>query len=157
MKRRRSASRSILCPVDFSKHSRAALRQAATLAGQERGRLTVLYVNDPLLSAAAAAAAYDRRALAQKSERELHRFAVQALAAVRRKPRSLKLVTVLGKPVHEIVKASSDYRCDLIVMGTQGRGGAARLFLGSTTEGVLRRTDVPVLVIPPWRRRVQSS
>lgn len=40
-------------------------------------------------------------------------------------------------------------RADLIVMGTQGRTGAGRLFLGSVAEDVLRRAEVDVLVVPP--------
>src|SRR6185503_12156707 len=38
---------------------------------------------------------------------------------------------------------------DLLVMGTHGRGGFERLFLGSVTEKVLRSTTVPVMTIPP--------
>jgi nucleotide-binding universal stress UspA family protein len=41
--------------------------------------------------------------------------------------------------------------CNLIVMGTHGLTGATRVFLGSTTEKVLRHAHVPVLTIPPTR------
>ena len=47
--------RSILCPVDFSTQSGHAIRQAAKVARRSDGRLTVLFVYDPLLFAAAAA------------------------------------------------------------------------------------------------------
>jgi nucleotide-binding universal stress UspA family protein len=50
-------------------------------------------------------------------------------------------------PVPAILAAAKKYACDLIVMGTHARTGVARLFLGSTTEGVLRWSDVPVLTI----------
>ena len=49
----RTGFRSILCPVDFSDHSRLALRYAAAIARRSHGRLSILYVNDPLLIAAA--------------------------------------------------------------------------------------------------------
>jgi nucleotide-binding universal stress UspA family protein len=51
--------RHILCPVDFSRDSRNALRQASALAGLYGGKLTVLTVNDPMLAAALAAATHD--------------------------------------------------------------------------------------------------
>jgi nucleotide-binding universal stress UspA family protein len=155
--------RAILCPVDYSRLSRSALRHGAAIAQASRGRLTVLYVSDPLLNAAAAAAAYDRRALAQRSLAELRRFVARALesrsAGQRRRAVTgfVRVVTVDGKPAQEIVKAAADYKCDLIVIGTHGRRGAARLFLGSTTEGVLRRSPVPVLVIPAAGRRRGSA
>src|SRR6187431_2841300 len=52
--RSRCRMRSILCPVDFSANSRAALRYAATLVRHGDGRVVVLYVDDPLLAVAAA-------------------------------------------------------------------------------------------------------
>src|SRR5262245_3189754 len=70
--------RAILCPVDFSEHSRLALRYAAAIAGRSKAALTVAYVNDPLLIAAAAAALHDRE-LAKKSASELKRFIDETL------------------------------------------------------------------------------
>ena len=46
--------RTILCPVDFSEHSRHALRYAALLATRNRGRLVAIFIEDPMLAAAAA-------------------------------------------------------------------------------------------------------
>ena len=45
---------SILCPVDLSATSRAAARTAAVMAGRFNSKLTVVFVDDPLLSQAAA-------------------------------------------------------------------------------------------------------
>ena len=50
---KRGGFRSILCPVDFSDQSRVALRYAAAVAHRAGGRLSILYVNDPLLITAA--------------------------------------------------------------------------------------------------------
>ena len=51
-----------------------------------------------------------------------------------------------GKPIDEIVKVAAD-SFDLIVMATHGRTGLSKFVLGSVTEGVLRRSPCPVLVI----------
>ena len=51
-----SLFRTILCPVDFSIHSRQALAYAAVIAAKKNARLVVVFVEDPLLAAAAAVA-----------------------------------------------------------------------------------------------------
>ncbi len=56
-----------------------------------------------------------------------------------------------GHPVESIVQQASEDGVDLIVMASHGRSGLKRLLLGSVTEGVLRRADRPVLVIPAKR------
>lgn len=53
-----------------------------------------------------------------------------------------------GVPSEEIVDAAVDYGVDLIVMGTQGRTGLSRLAsAGSTTERVVRPTEIPTTVV----------
>ena len=143
--------RSILCPVDFSTHSRAALRYAAALARRSSCHLVVGYVNDPLLAIAAATKS-DARALIHAREHDLHRFVVSVTAA---RPINVTLVTTAGKPAREIVNVAERHGCDLIVMGYRGVGRASKLLFGSTTEGVVRSTSVPVLAIPPGRRRIK--
>ena len=139
--------RSILCPVDFSDESRIALRYAETIAKQSRGRLTVLYVNDPLLIAAAAVALHDRT-LAKRSGAELSRFVESTLSPNDARPVLIDHVVATGEPVDEIAKAARQRRCGLIVMGAHGITGADKLFMGSTTQGVFRLTTVPVLAVP---------
>ena len=53
---------------------------------------------------------------------------------------------------HEILKAAEEERADLIVMSTNGRGGIAKMLIGSVTEQVLRNASVDVLAIPPRRQ-----
>jgi universal stress protein A len=139
--------RSILCPVDFSEESRVALRYAEAIAKRSHGHLSVLYVNDPLLIAAAAVALHDRT-LAKSSSAELGRFVESTLSPNAAQPVLVDHVVATGTPVGEIAKAARRRRCDLIVMGTHGLTGSDKLFMGSTTQGVLRRTTVPVLAVP---------
>jgi nucleotide-binding universal stress UspA family protein len=144
-----SAFRSILCPVDFSAHSRAALQYAATIGRVTGGRLTAIFVNDPLLVAAAAAAAsHDERGLAQTSERELQQFVQRATASTRLPNQQVSVAVVQGEPAREIAKATRRLRADLVVMGSQGLSGASKWFFGSTTERMLRQTRIPVLAVP---------
>lgn len=145
--RRTGRFRSILCPVDFSSSSRRALRSAAAIADHSGAALVVVYANDPLLVTAAATALHDR-ALVERSANELEQFVDRAL---RRRFRGLRWTcrVSIGAAPAQILKAARSVRADLIVMGTRGLNGAARWFVGSTTLSVLRRTTVPVLVVPP--------
>jgi len=54
-----------------------------------------------------------------------------------------------GHSATAIVMLAQERHVDAIVMGTQGKRGFERFFMGSTADGVLRRTDVPTFVVPP--------
>jgi nucleotide-binding universal stress UspA family protein len=140
--------RSVLCPVDFSEHSRLALRYAEAIAARAKTTLTVTYANDPLLVAAAAAALHDRQ-LAVRSASELRRFIDETLAAQSAgKRRRVKSVVSTGQPADEILKAAARIRSGLVVLGTHGLTRPDRLLLGSTTLSLLQRCVVPVLAVP---------
>lgn len=143
--------RSILCPVDFSGASRAALRCAAAIARRDRATLVVLYVNDPLLVASAAAALNDRQVV-ERSARTLTAFIARTVAARARAEMRVTAHASSGHAPAEILKEARRRRSDLVVMGTHGATGAARLLMGSTTLTVLMRTKVPVLAVPPPAR-----
>jgi nucleotide-binding universal stress UspA family protein len=145
--------RSILCPVDFSTNSRGALRYAAMLARLSNAHLFILYVDDPLL-ATVAATRPDAAAVLAATDAALHRFVAAALASPAPPP-STTLLTIAGKPSQEIIDAAERHDCDLIVVGYRGAGRTSRLLFGSTTEGVVRTASVPVLAVPPPRRRAR--
>jgi universal stress protein A len=54
---------------------------------------------------------------------------------------------VEGRPSVEIVKYAGEHGVDLIVMGTQGRSGLGRAFLGSVADNVIRQAECPVMVV----------
>ena len=93
--------RSVLCPVDFSEDSRRALRYAAAVAARGDAVLDVMYVNDPLLIAAAAAALHDRD-LVKRSAKQLREFIDATLSARVRRPLRLRSLVATGDPGHEI-------------------------------------------------------
>ena len=59
-----------------------------------------------------------------------------------------KILVPLGHPVEEILKAADDEGCDVIVLGTHGKGFLTQTFLGSVAGSVLERTRKPVFIIP---------
>jgi nucleotide-binding universal stress UspA family protein len=143
--------RSILCPVDFSRHARAALQYAAAYAHRFGGRVTVMFVNDPLLLAAASSTSKERRQFVERTRVELARFVKRTIVTPAREKNAIAIVVVTGNPAEEILRAAKRLRSDLVVIGTQGLSGFRKVFFGSTTEQVLGRVMVPVLAIPPSR------
>lgn len=134
---------SVLCPIDFSDGSRGALRYANTVAGHFGAHLTLLGVNDPLLTEAAHLATGGSH-LVSDTVKEMQKFHRQSLGAKARADVHFEVAT--GKPASEILRVSRALRSDVIVMSSHGSSGFRKLFFGSTTERVLRETTVPTLV-----------
>lgn len=65
-------------------------------------------------------------------------------------------VTLTGQPVSGILDCADSVGADLIVMGSHGRGGIRRALLGSVAEGVLRRANVPVMIIRYSEQRAKT-
>jgi len=134
--------RTILAPVDFSEPSRTALAAAARLALHTGAALHVVFAEHPLLAEAARQAHID---LAADTTTELDRF-IAATPPAASAAAGRHVAT--GSPVDVIVAAARELKADLIVVGSHGMTGTARLVFGSTTEGVLRRASVSILVTP---------
>jgi nucleotide-binding universal stress UspA family protein len=135
--------RVVLAAVDFSEPSRVALNVAARLAIQSGASLHVLHAEDPLLASAARAAGVE---LASETRGELQAFVQSAVPAGRLAAPALHVVT--GPPVETLCDIAQREKADVVVMGVHGMSGAERALFGSTTEGVLRKADVSVLVVP---------
>lgn len=59
-----------------------------------------------------------------------------------------KIVVQVGYPLEEILKTADEEGCDLIVLGTHGKGFLRHAFLGSVSRSVLERARKPVFTIP---------
>lgn len=137
---------SILCPVDFSDASRGALRYGAALAEHFRAPLAVMTVTHPLLAEAAAMETSDAQCTADTLD-ALRRFFTESIDRSLTGA-SVTFETAVGKPEQEILRVARERGADLIVISSHGLTGFRKLFFGSTTERVLRETDVPVLIVP---------
>jgi nucleotide-binding universal stress UspA family protein len=142
------ALRSILCPVDLSEQSRQALLWASAIAQSRGGALTVLSVLEPLL-AQAAGIRLGVDLAREDAEPALREFVETTLSERVRLASPVRMEVTVGDPAEAILQAGRRLNTGLIVMGTHGLGGLRKLLLGSTTEQVLRRTEWPVLAVPP--------
>lgn len=139
----------ILVPTDGSKCSEMAAEQALALAKLTEGEVTFLYALDPV-PPALAAEAYGYAVYAEQLMADLRKAAEDALnkAAALAEAAGVRYQTRLvenTRPVDAVVGAMNDV--DLVVMGSHGRTGVRRLILGSVTEGVMRQSTKPLLVV----------
>ena len=138
----------ILCPVDFSEFSRHALDHAVALARQQQAHVTALYVV-PLLQTNYPALGVGAYVPYVYSVDDLKQFQLSLERFVSHVGYPVTSVSVEALVVDEILKRAAELPADLIVMGTHGRSGFDRLFLGSVAERVLVKAPCPVLTIPP--------
>jgi nucleotide-binding universal stress UspA family protein len=142
---------SVLCAVDFSPQSSAALQVAAGIVRRSGGHLTALCVEDPLLGAGASAVGYNTVLLRKSTLAQLQQLVGRVAPELSADAWSVD--SVLGKPAAGILSAARSKRADLIVIGSHGRRGPAKFFFGSVAQAVLRRAAVPVIVVPRAKPR----
>ncbi len=136
----------ILCPVDFSDASRAALESALMLARWYDSRVFVPHVVQIALPPAPFTPNAPT-ALTPAQEEETAGHLASFVAGC--EPGSVAVTTtvLVGSAVAEILRQAQDLPADLIVLGTHGRSGFEHLLMGSVTERVLRKATCPVCTI----------
>lgn len=118
----------ILVAVDDSEAGCAAYDTAAELAKELKASLTALHVVEP-----------------NKPPKLEFLNACRARSSIQGvEP---EMMVREGSPAEEIHNATATMRWDVLVLGTHGRRGLQRVWLGSVTEDVLHGTDIPVLVV----------
>jgi len=139
--------RRILVPTDFSEAAGAAKAYAVILADTFGAALHLLHViPDPLVMGWAVDAAHLPQLL-ERTERTVREQLEAALTAEERGRCQAKLAVATGAPVDRIIEYAERHDMDLLVMGTQGRGAVERMWVGSVTQGVLRRALCPVVSV----------
>jgi nucleotide-binding universal stress UspA family protein len=130
----------ILVPTDFSPPSEAALAYARELAHHYDSALHLMHIaENPFLRAVVS----DRHALEDAAARWLR----DRLTEADRRRGAVAIVEQSDEPATEILRYAKSASIDLIVMGTHGRAGLARLVLGSVAEAVVRAAPCPVLTV----------
>ena len=139
----------ILCAVDFSECSLAALNYALSLAQEAGGRLTVVHVLGGELLPDAVLADQHLSVLAYQRQREdvAQRRLSEVVPATAATYCQVEPTIARGKPWREIVGIASAQRSDLIVLGVHGRSTIDLMFFGSTAQQVVRHAGCPVLTV----------
>ncbi|WP_276301688.1 universal stress protein [Halorussus lipolyticus] len=136
----------ILVPTDGSTETERAVEHAAELASAHGAQLHAVYVvNSATFAGLHMETSWEGVGEVLREEGEAALEGVEDIAARHGVPVTTTLLD--GSPSKRIVEYAEDEACDLVVMGTHGRGGIDRLLLGSVAEGVVRACSVPVLTV----------
>lgn len=138
----------ILVPIDFSDHSKHALRYALELADFYHSEITLFHSFEqqvhPSFYVTGKISLFE-------IDSELKQRATEAMTKFRNEFKKLKIATnyVLaeGPAYHEIVEYAKKEKFDLLVIATHGLRGLEHFVIGSTTEKVIRHSEIPVLTV----------
>jgi nucleotide-binding universal stress UspA family protein len=141
----------ILCATDFSEMSAEALRVALALAEKSHAAITMLHVVESLpdRDAAAHRALLDIDALRADLERRATERLRRVIADAAAPHVAFDTRVVEGCVHKEILRAATEERADMIVIGAQGHGALAHLLSGSNAQHVIRAATCPVLTVRP--------
>jgi len=142
------ALRTILCPIDFSSAALEAFGFALDLARRSDASIVLVHAIEFL-------AEEEPREYAHFNVPEFRSYLLEdarqrlesLISGEPRLNRGVRTVVVVGRAHHGILHIAADEGADLIVMGAQGRGGAALALFGSTTQQVVRGATCPVLTV----------
>jgi nucleotide-binding universal stress UspA family protein len=161
----------ILFTTDLSKESRQAFDYAVSLAGRYGARITILHVLEELSESSSA---HLRNFIGEEKYRQLQKDheqeARQILIGKKKESTMIRealgdfcekaqkdlsecdfivddIVVAKGNVVDEILQESQGRKCDLIVMGYYARGKLEEALLGSTPRRLLRRSQIPILLV----------
>ena len=144
-----SRIRRILHPSDFSRASGAAFAKAVDMAKTNGAELLVVHVLTPVIPMVGdgyvSPKVYEEIEATGRSQAqaELDRLAAKAKKAGVR----VKSLLMEGVPHEQITRAARSKRADLVVIGTHGRTGLAKFFLGSVAGRVVSIASCPVLTV----------
>jgi nucleotide-binding universal stress UspA family protein len=132
----------ILHPTDFSDEAAMAFRLACSLAKQHGAEVVVLHVIGPPI-------AWGEEVARHSPDSYQKQLWNEYMLPIRSSEAGVPLVRRLeeGVPEEVIVRIATELGCDLIVLGTHGRKGIARLVMGSVAEHVLRTAPCPVMTV----------
>ncbi|WP_431273071.1 universal stress protein [Variovorax ureilyticus] len=161
----------ILVPVDGSPVSQRGLEEAIRLAQLTHGRLRLVHVIDELSLALAMdaqsatpgkwlqAARDDGARVLEDAKRSAQAAGVEVETALHERYSATAYPAVIAEsPVQDVViTEATQWGADLIVLGTHGRRGVSRLFMGSSAERILRLAPVPVLLVRAQDEQKQAD
>ncbi|HSN84961.1 MAG TPA: universal stress protein [Polyangiales bacterium] len=139
---------SLLVSIDFSPVTDAQIDIVDRLARPNR-EIHLLHVTEPDPSFVGLAAGPEEVQHQVASELRRAQAELDALAErLRAKGHAVDTLLVPGPTVQTILEQAQKLDAEVIVMGSHGRGKLFDLVVGSVSAGVIRKSPVPVLVVP---------
>ncbi len=140
----------IICPIDFSDASRAALEAAAEVAKRYGAKVALFHAYPvPGYTFPDGSFVASSKMLDELSEQAQRHLAEWKAIAEGLGIANVEIATAIGEPAHEILAFAKAQQADLLVLGTHGRTGIQHALMGSVAERVVRRSTCPVLTVRP--------
>jgi nucleotide-binding universal stress UspA family protein len=142
----------ILVGVDNSAVADEAVALGARLAREHDGQLILGHsVNGrPVVSQMAASGAFiDMSPFVDDFRAEGEALLDRAIEVARRAGVDATRHSLEGEPAQRLLELAAQLQCSAIIMGTHNRGSLEQLFVGSTTQALLRASTIPVLTVRP--------
>jgi nucleotide-binding universal stress UspA family protein len=148
----------ILVPVDGSRPSEVGTALGLDAARQFGGTLVFVNIVDlPLLMGNTDYGATDTADIIEEARVAGDKLAKGAAQSARAQGLKAEALVLEGPVLEMLLEAIEQSRVTIVVMGSHGRGVLARALMGSTTDGLLRRSPVPVVVAPRGTPRGGAS
>jgi len=147
----------ILFATDLSKNSAYAFFYAVHMAKRDEAKIVILHAIEPLPFMPVTFGDFSHQVVKDRWEETVKKFKeriqdisikVDTQMGISSVDLVSNILIRLGNPVEEILKVVEEEDCDVIVLGTHGKGFLKRTLLGSVSSSVLIRTRKPVFVIP---------
>ena len=148
----------ILYATDLSKNSAYAFYFAIDVAQRQDAKIVILHVVEPLPPVVRFYGTLEKEEQVYRKEKtadlEIIRKRLEEICQKVEKSGTACLMLVsnilvrVGHPVEEILKAADEEECDLLVLGSHGKGFLKQTFLGSVSHKVLDRSRRPVFIVP---------
>lgn len=135
----------ILVPTDFSENTHSAIEFAIDIVNQVEGEMILL--NTYKLARRAGMFIGVEKMMREESKTEMTKLVRKIKPRLKPKV-TLKSKVVKGDSIQTVVLAAKKLNVDFIIMGTQGATGLKEVFIGSTTNGVINNTKIPVMAVP---------
>jgi nucleotide-binding universal stress UspA family protein len=141
----------VLHPTDFSKASGPAFARAVAEARQNRSELLLIHVMAPVIPIGPGGEGYIAPSTYDEMERSARAWAQKQMDRLLAKAKAARVrvrgMLTLGVAHEQIVRAAKRQKAGVIIMGTHGRTGVARFFLGSVAARVTATAPCPVLTV----------
>jgi len=140
----------ILFATDFSKNSVITFETAKSLAAVHNAKLLLLHVIKDMEDASFhySISHLTLEQIKSNADKNIDNLFSQYIDKNIGDCVNYERITRHGQPFEEILKVGIERSVDLIIVGSHGHTGVGRVVFGSTSDRIVRRSKVPVLVIP---------
>ena len=148
--------KTIVAALDFSDATPSVVETASTMAKSFGAVLHLVHCIEPEPTYSAYGFTPEEVPAIHSFQKEARTRAEQALAAQTEKVAegvAVDTELIEGNPLHELLAYATENHADLLVLGTHGHGVVASVLLGSVAEGIVRKAEIPALVVPAPHRK----